>query len=520
MTDAMTGAAWTDRLDVLRRRRQVVFWVALALVVLGEAFVLGLPSLYRASATLLVQGQVPEAFVQQLVQGEINTRLQAIKQEALSRARLTELLSRFDLYGVSQGQTTPEVALARLQRDIKVEPTSTEQNPNGRAETISFRVSYVGASPQTAADVTNALASFWVAQNDQMRAQQASHATDVLSAQLADTRAKLEEQQKRVQVYTSRHTGGLPQQMEANLSAMNRLDGQMRINGEEQMRLLERRQNIQNELSQLDLRPPPAPADPNSPDGRLAAAQKELADMRAKGWQPTHPDMKAQLQQVETLKREVAAAPPKPAPSGPSPRATLEQSLNEVNGQLKKIASDNTTLSSQIGAYQSRVESAPAREPEFDSLLRDYQSTRDRLDSLQKRYDEAQLSERAERGRDTTEFKILDAAVPPQGPTGPAKVLLVGGVLLFALIAGVVVGLIADRADTSFHSLDDLRQFTAVPILACIPEIASRQGRAQRKVRFAVVTAVSIVALAVLAGAAYRLAGHSDQIVRLLSRVG
>ena len=57
-----------------------------------------LPDLYRASAVVLVERPVPETFVRPAVSGELESRLHVIKQEILSRARLTELINRFDLY--------------------------------------------------------------------------------------------------------------------------------------------------------------------------------------------------------------------------------------------------------------------------------------------------------------------------------------------------------------------------------------------------------------------------------------
>ena len=102
---------WRFRLDVLRRRRRVIVWTALAALVVAEAFVLGLPNLYRSSATLLVEGRLPDG-----VGGanDVNARLQSIKQEALSRSRLTDLIERFDLYG-AQGKGTGECFQSRFE---------------------------------------------------------------------------------------------------------------------------------------------------------------------------------------------------------------------------------------------------------------------------------------------------------------------------------------------------------------------------------------------------------------------
>src|ERR1051326_539574 len=92
----------SERLEIVARRKSVAILTFLIVVAIVGSFVVGLPPLYRASASVLVEGRVPDAFVQS-VGGELDSRLQAIKQEALSRARLTELLDRFHLYPELRG---------------------------------------------------------------------------------------------------------------------------------------------------------------------------------------------------------------------------------------------------------------------------------------------------------------------------------------------------------------------------------------------------------------------------------
>ena len=54
--------------------------------------------LYRASAIVLVERPLSDQFVRPAVSGELESRLHVIKQEILSRDRLTELINRFHLY--------------------------------------------------------------------------------------------------------------------------------------------------------------------------------------------------------------------------------------------------------------------------------------------------------------------------------------------------------------------------------------------------------------------------------------
>jgi polysaccharide chain length determinant protein (PEP-CTERM system associated) len=517
MTDAR-AASTLGRLEALNRRRGLFLWTTLGALVAAGAFVVGLPAVYRASALLLVRGAVPGVSAPEGLQAGIDNRLQTIKQEAFGRRRLSDLIDRFDLYGVSRGRMSRDRALERLQHDIRVEPTSTAQGLGGASQTLAFSVSYVGSSPAVAADVANALASFFVGQNDRMREAQASRVTDVLGAQLAETRRRLDGQEEKVRAYSSRNLGALPQQFEANLSAINRLDAQLRMRDGEQSKLIERRQSLKNDLATLAVQPPPEADD--SPQAQVARLEHDLADLRMR-FGETYPDVKAAKTKLANLRQEIASGRVRsrsPEAAGPSRRAVLQQALAEVEAQLHEIETEDARIKSQIADYQGRVESAPARAPAFDGLVRDYQATRDEYDGLQKRYNEAQLAARAERGDDTQEFRVLDAAVPPTIPAGPTRAVLFGLGVVIALLCGAGVVVAAEHLDTSFHSVDDLRQFTRVPVLASIPEIRTPAGT-MRRLRVAVATSAALVAIAALAEGAFLMARSSDQVARLLSRV-
>ena len=500
-------------LDLLRRRRRVALWSGLATFVLCSAFALGLPALYRASATLLVQGPMPVDLVPASVSGEINTRLQLLKREALSRGRTTALIERFGLYGHQPGEPVSEGAMVRLERDVVTEVTSDTTRAQPTA--VAFTVSYAADNPRTAAEVTNALAAFYVDHNAHTRARQASATASTIEAQIEAKRADLEAQSGRIGAYTSRNIGALPQQMEANLSAIGRLDAQFQRNADELLRQGEHRQRLQGELATIDTRVP-AP-DENTPASRLARAETELADLRSR-FADTYPDVRAKQFEVATLRRELGAAGRDGSRVASTPRAAVEQALRETEANIASLEREQASLENQIRMYQRRVETAPAHEPAFDGLVREYESTRAQLDALQRRHDEALLAERAESGEATQELRILDAAVPPALPSGPARGMLLGLSFILAIVVGIGVAVAADWTDTSFHTVDDLRAFTKVPVLASIPEIAVTAPAV--RMRGLALAGARLVALGVLAFGAFHLAHYGEGVVRVLSRVG
>src|SRR5687767_14531980 len=90
--------------DVWRRRKWIGIVVFIAVSAAAIAGVMSLPNLYRASATVLVERpRISEAFVRQSVTAELETRIQTIHREIMSRTRLSEVISRLGLYAEQRG---------------------------------------------------------------------------------------------------------------------------------------------------------------------------------------------------------------------------------------------------------------------------------------------------------------------------------------------------------------------------------------------------------------------------------
>src|SRR5207302_11267397 len=149
---ATRSCAFELTLEVWSRRKWlaiVVFVVILAAVGSLASF---LPDIYRSTATVLVERhQVPETFVRSSITGELETRLQTISQEILSRARLEELLTRFGLYPDLRDRVPVEAVVEKMRRDIQLELKGVEQQMSGRSATVAFNLSYRGRDPERVA---------------------------------------------------------------------------------------------------------------------------------------------------------------------------------------------------------------------------------------------------------------------------------------------------------------------------------------------------------------------------------
>jgi len=489
--------------EVWDRRRAL----AVAIFALAFAGTVGiatfLPRIYRSTATVLVERhQVPESFVRSSITGELETRLQTISQEILSRDRLADLITRFALYPDSR-RLPMEALVERMRRDIQLELKGAEQM-SGRSVTVAFSLSYRGRDPETVAKVATTLASLYVEGNSKIRERQASQTTGFLKDQLAETKKRLDEQEARVRDFGARHLGELPQQMAVNLATLTRLQTQLTLNSSNQVQARGQRAALAKQLAESD-----AVGAPDSAVVKLAKLKRELVALRT-SYNERYPDVIRVSREIAELERELGNS------SVPASRAAL----SEIDDEIKALKAEEQRLRREIDTYQRRVENAPQREQELQRLSRDFETTKELYASLLKRSEDARLAESMEQSQQGGQFRILDPAIPAKQPAAPNRIglILFGGLL--AAGAAAAAAMLAERLDTSFHSFDDLRSFTKVRVLASIPRVAS-DAETARLARHSRLAAASIaLGMAFVVAASYFLAHGNDRLAGILSRGG
>ena len=149
---------------------------------------------------------------------------------------------------------------------------------------------------------------------------------------------------------------------------------------------------------------------------------------------------------------------------------------------------------------------------------RGYDLVKERYQTLLKRYEDAQLAAKLEQGEATEQFRVLDRAIPPTQPAAPDRFWLVvmGIVAAFGLAVGVVT--VAERVDTTFHSVDELRAAIDVPALVAIRRVITRADVWRQRRRAALMTMSAIAGLLLVIGGSYYLASGNEHIVRLTAR--
>jgi protein tyrosine kinase modulator len=509
-----------------RRRWLAVLAFALPLAV-GLTVLAAMPKMYRATVTVLViRQEIPEKLVSTTVTSAVETRLKTISQEILSGPRLDALRQRFGLYRDLETRVQPDQVIERMRSDILLELKGVEAKGGEPQGPVAFTLSYQGTDPKTVAEVANTLASYYIDENAKARELQASGTAEFLRVQLEQTKRRLDQLERNVSEFKRRHMGELPQQMEANMATLERLQMQLRLNADGLTRAQERRSFLSAQLTEAGgfVGPVGAAGTPESGPARLLRLQQTLAELRSR-YSDKYPDVAQTQAEIEALKRELAEAKAK---SGSDPGSSavaanviasspLKATLVETETELKVLKAEEARLRASIAAYQQRVEKIPEREQEYRELARDYETTRDVYQSLLKRHGDAQIAESMEQRQKSEQFRIIEpAGVPTRPVSNTLKLFFIVFVVAIDLAAAAVI--LAEKFDSSFHTIEQVRARTSLAVLVSIPRIVSDADAAWQRTRFRLATMATGVGLVVLVAVSYYLAHGNEQLVGLILR--
>jgi len=486
---------------MILRRKWLVLAIFSACVAGAGILCLVLPESYRSSTLILVESQkVPENYVKAIVGPSIEERLSSIQQQVLSRTLLAQTIQEFDLYPEEVRKNHGmDTVIERLRKDITV---TTIGARNGRAGIDAFSISYVNENPALAMKVTAKLASHFIEENLKVREQLVEGTSEFLDQELAVAKGLLEEQERAISEFKTKYMVELPEQVQANISALDRLQLQQGtvIEGiqkaSDRLTVLEKTikdYQAEGKGSVVTAPGPGANGKGNDPLAiRLQELEKNLASLSSE-YKENYPDIVQLKQEIRTLKAQLGSrAAEKPASEQGSDALRSEQIVDPYLREMVKqreeakleIASLKERLArirEQVKEYEARVEKAPSREQELMILERDYANLKENYRVLLDKKLNARLSENLERRQKGERFRIIDPANLPSKPEKPdrVKIMFLGVLLGCGLGAGSAIGL--ELLRPVFRRSEDAETLLQLPVIASIPSFTNLVGAMSKK---------------------------------------
>ncbi len=486
--------------DVVRRRKWMIVAIVLSCVIISVVLCVVLPKSYRSTTTVLVESQkIPESYVKSGMDGSIEGRLAAIQQVVMSRTLLSQIAEEFKLFMADMSSVERENVIAEMRKAIKV-TKSLVGHARGPDTIEGFSISYAHTDPNTAMKVTEKLASHFIEENLKIREQMLEGASSFLEQELRLAESRLEEQEQAISTFKTKYMGELPQQTEANLRSLDRLqhdinaarDGIQAASNRGAMlekQLIEARSNATSTLSVVGTGPASQGRNGDPLLLRLGELERTLATLSAE-YRETYPDIIQARQEMAAIKAQLVVKYGDSRAEKDEKGEVKSESVNLMDPMLRDLLRQRDAVKSEVETlkerlrrllelatqYEGRVERAPAREQELMILVRDYDNMQKNYQSLLEKRLNARLAENLEKRQKGEQFKILDPANLPVAPEKPNRdAILFGGILAgCGLGFGAAIGLEMFRP--AFRRPDEAETTLGVPVLAVIPDFSSVFG--------------------------------------------
>jgi len=505
-------------MEIFLRRKWLVVFSILFILFGASVYCVVTPERFKSSTTILVVPQrVPENYVKSTIGIKIEDRLGTIKQQVMSRTRLVAVMDELGLFKEDRKKNPVEEVVDEMRKRITIEVRHTD----------AFTLSFVHENRQAAMLTTSRLASFFIDENLKNREQQAVGTADFLDSQLQETKKKLEDQEERVKKYKSAFMGELPQQLQANLAIMSRLQDQLKANADATRTAQDRKMFTESQIGTLESQvasieaqaraasgstetaavEPISSSDPAAPYlPELNAKRAQLANLSTK-YTDQYPEIRRLKEEVARLEKQVAdargnltptlgsagePAARQAAPLGTNPASPLAREKEEIRRlrtvlkgldlEIQSLKKESGEIRRSIAAVESKVERSPKREQEMISLTRDYDNLKRSYDELLKKKLDADISQNLEKRQKGEQFQILDPANLPEEPFIPNRPKVFGIAVFAALLIGFGGAIGLEMIDPSVRGVKEFRHFSEIPVLASIPSIhdsayAKKAGR-------------------------------------------
>jgi polysaccharide biosynthesis transport protein len=482
-----------DYVSVFNRRK---WWflipVALSIVV-GLVLVWALPRSYQATTTIAVSAARVAPNVVGTVEIDRQDRMRAVSQQLLSRPVLerTARLEKLDQSG------SVDAAIGRLRAGISVSlPDSITPGDNGKqqqqlspeqkAQLDTYYVSYIDDTPEDAQRIVNRLAQVFVEENSKSREIRAQDTSQFIEGELRASENRLTALEARLREMKESYMGRLPEQTNANLAMVSALQRQLESNAtttrgeQDRLSMIDRQiEAVQQGADDTIATMRGTPSE--TAQSRVVRLRSELGVAQL-SFTSKHPEVVRLQDELATAEKAAAAERARPV----SDRMAVLQANPEYRSLVKdreagklriaELQRQQNAIKSQIGQYQSRVETAPRVEQQMVSLQRAYELERGAFKDLTEKKQAALLNEELQRKQGGEQFAVLVPAGLPNEPFKPKPIR----VLLMALAAGLVLGgagaVGREYLDRSVHDARGLRDEFELPVLAEIPRIEPMVG--------------------------------------------
>ncbi len=461
---------WTRRWLAL-----VVAWGVCMLGWLGVALV---PNSYESKARVYVNTQSLLQDKVGITQVQSQQDLDRVRQTLESTANLERVVKETDLNQTVSGPRDMAAKITALREGItvmaQIDPSMIDISAKSADSSLSD-----GANARIAQQAVQKRIDSFQETNLSSDRVETTESLAFLDQQIAARGRQLAAAEQRRVEFEQRYSGMLPgagsigQRMDAARMEINNIESQ----------LVQASSALSAMNGQLAGTPQTLPGvGASGGPSALAQAQADLAGMRARGWTADHPDVIAAQRQVDALRRQGGGGGG--AGGSPNPAYLSIKSMQaERAATVQALQTRKAQLQADLNAMSSRQADEPGLAAEQVKLDRDYEVLKTQYDKMLADREDVRLRGDVKTETGSVQFRVINPPSAPTAPVAPNRPLLLLGVLIIGIGAGVGSAFAMGQLKGSFPTAARLERAIGLPVLGSITQTVSAAQKAVEKQR-------------------------------------
>ena len=222
---------------------------------------------------------------------------------------------------------------------------------------------------------------------------------------------------------------------------------------------------------------------------RLQQLENQLAEMQGI-YGPEHPEVKEVKREIAILKPEVNKLMTETVkmkisqekPDNPVYiNLTTQIKANQI--EMEAIEKDKEKIIQDIDELQRRVDKSPFIEKEYNSLIRDLETTKGRYLDVSNKVMEAKVSKELEGKEQSQRISIASSAYLPSDPFKPNRLLILLLGFVSALVVSSLFVAVREGMDDTIKTTEQIRHLTGIPVLSSVSYIVTDDEKHHRRIR-------------------------------------
>lgn len=333
------------------------------------------------------------------------------------------------------------------------------------AETYAIDISYSADDPKMAAQIANAFARLYVAEQVEAKSNANAQAGVFLSRRIEQLQQQAVSDAAKVQQYRVEHdllsTSGASL-TEQEISAYNQRVAEARVEAAaDEARLATARQQLAGGSTGEDVGEALNSAVIQSLRGQRVAISARVADLQGR-YGPRHPDILKAQRELKDLDSQIQGEVGRVISNLEAKQQVSRQRLASITGSLSTARGTLSQNNKAMVGLSELQQKADASQALYESYLNRYKQTG------------------AQEGTEQPDARVISEARIPSKPSSPNIPLnLIFGAML-GLAAGLVAVIVSEMLDSSLTTAEDVERRLGRRYLAGIPLLSSSVKRAGR----------------------------------------